>query len=188
MRYFFRSRIPEPRTVLLVESGSRSVMEKAYARMTPIFSQARFELCTCFPGVPAPGGFERVYRVTEATDAASKWNMLLAMRRSRPPVAALLFTTDPILFRWKLLLMLLLPSKLLVVNENADFFWLDWSNRDLIRRFLGARLDVEGAELLRAAFRLLLFPFAFTFLACYALFAYLGRWLRLLSWSLSRRS
>ena len=114
--------------------------------------------------------------------------MLLAMRRSRPPVAALLFTTDPILFRWKLLLMLLLPSKLLVVNENADFFWLDWSNRGVIRRFLGARLDVEGAELLRAAFRLLLLPFAFTFLACYALFAYLGRWLRLLSWSLSSRS
>ena len=188
MRYFFRSRIPEPGTVLLIESGSRSVMEKAYARMRPLFSQARFELCTCFPGVPAPGDFERVYRVPEAADAASKWKMLLTMRRSRPPVAVLLFTSEPILLRWKLLLMFLLPSKLLVVNENGDFFWLDWSNRAIIRRFLGARLDVEGAELLRSACRVLLFPFVLAFVGCYALFAYLGRWLRLLSWSLLRRS
>ena len=174
--------------MLLVESGSRLVMEKAYARMRPIFSQARFELCTCFPGVPSAGVFERVYRVTEAPDAASKWKMLLAMRRSQAPVAALLFTGEPILLRWKLLLMFLLPSKLLVVNENGDFFWLDWSNRASIRRFLGARLDVEGAELLRTAFRLVLLPFVFLLLACYALFAYLGRWLRVLSWSLSRRN
>ena len=174
--------------VLLVESGSRSVMERAYARMRPIFSRARFELCTCFPGVPAPGGFERVYRVTEAPDVASKWKMLLAMRRSRASVAGLLFTRESVLLRWKLLLMFFLPSKLLVVNENGDFFWLDWSNRASILRFLGARMDVEGAELLRTAFRLLLLPFVFLLLACYALFAYLGRWLRVLSWSLLRRS
>ena len=188
MRYFLRSRIPEPTIVLLVESGSRCVMEKAYARMRLIFPQAHFELCTCFPGVPSPSGFERVYRVAEAPDGASKWKMLLAMRRSRPQVAALLFTGEPVMVRWKLVLMLLLPSKLLVVNENGDFFWLDWSNRAVLGRFLRSRLDVEGAELLRAICRLLVLPFLFTFLAAYALLAYLGRWLRLLSWSLSRRS
>ena len=44
MRYFFRSRIPEPRSVLLIESGSRWILEKAYASMRTIFPQARFDL------------------------------------------------------------------------------------------------------------------------------------------------
>ncbi len=187
MRYFFRSRIPEPHRVLLVESGSRWILEKAYARMRAIFPQARFDLCTCFPGAPAPGGFERVFRVTEAPGLVSKWRLALAMRRSRPPIAALLFTREEILLRWKVLLLFLLPSKLLVVNENGDFFWLDWSNREVLRQFLGARAGLDGLELFRAAVRVLLWPFVFLFLAGGALLAYLGRWTRLLYWSLSRR-
>lgn len=187
MKYFFRRRIPEPERVLLVESGSRRILEKAYERMRALFPQARFELCTCYPDVPAPGGFERVFRVTDAPDTLGKLKMALAMRRARPPIAALLFTGEPILVSWKLLLMLLLPSKLLVVNENGDFFWLDWSNRHAMRQFLAARAGVDGSEVLRITCRVLSFPFVFLFLAGNALFAYLSRWLRLLSWSLSRR-
>lgn len=186
MRYFFRSRIPHATQVLLIESGSRWVLEKAYARMRSIFTEARFDLCTCFPETPSPGGFERVFRVTEAQDTAAKLKMLWAMLRSRPPVAALLCTREAILFPWKIALALLLPSKLVVVNENGDFFWLDWSNHAVLRQFLGARLGVDGSEVLRAAGRVLFFPAVLAFLAVYALAAYAGRWARLLRWRLSR--
>ena len=188
MRYFFRRYIPEPRRVLLVESGSRRIMEKAHARMRSIFPQARYDLCTCFPGAPASICFDRIFRVTEAPDILSKWRMALAMRRSRPSIAALLYTGEPILFPWKILLMALLPSKLLVVNENGDFFWLDWRNRAVFGQFLGARVGVNGPDLLRAACRLLFFPVALTFLLLNALVAYLGRWSRLLYGSLRRRT
>jgi len=188
MRYFFRRRIPEPERVLLVESGSRAILEKAYARMRALFPEARFDLCTCYAGEPAPGGFQRVFRVTDAPDTLGKLKMALAMRRARPPIAALLFTGEPILGPWKLLLALLLPSKLLVVNENGDFFWLDWSNRATMSQFLAARAGVDGSEVFRIACRVLLFPFIVLFLAVNTLVAYLGRWMRLLSWNLSRRN
>jgi len=187
MRFFFRRRIPPVNRVLLVESGSRWILEKAHERMRSIFPQARYDLCTCFPGEPAPGGFDHVFRVTEARGSLSRLKMALAMRRLRPAAAALLFTGEPIMLPWKLLLMLLLPSKVLVVNENADFFWLDWGNRAIARQFLVVRAGVNGAEFLRAACRLLLLPLVFVFLAVNALFAYAVRWARLLSWRFCRR-
>ncbi len=162
-------------------------MEKAYARMRSIFPQARFDLCTCFPGLPADGSFDTVFRVTDAGDALSKGRMVLAMRHARPSIAALVFSGEAILLPWKLLLMLLLPSKLLVVNENGDFFWLDWSNRAVLREFLRVRFGVDGLELLRACYRALILPLSVLFLAVLALFSYLGRWTRLLYWSLTGR-
>lgn len=185
MRYFLRGRIPDAQRVLLVESGSRWVLEKAYARMRSIFPGARFDLCTCFSGEPAPGGFENVYRVTDAPGTVAKVKMLLAMRRSRAPIAALVFSREPILLPWKLALMALLPAKLLVVNENGDFFWLDWRNRTVLKQFMGSRMGVDGLELLRTVSRVLVFPLVFVFLALGALAAYSRRWLRLLGWSLS---
>lgn len=187
MKYFFRRHIPRADRVLLVESGSRWILEKAWERMRPIFPGARYELCTCFPGEPSPGGSERTFRVTEAPGVGGKLRMLLAMRRSRTPVAALLFTTERILLPWKLALLFVLPSKLLIINENADFFWLDRSNLAVIRRFLAVRAGVNGAELLRAVFRVAVFPLAFVFLAGSALVAHTVRWWRLLSWNISRR-
>jgi hypothetical protein len=187
MRYFLRRHIPQPERVLLVESGSRWILEKAWERMRAIFPGARYDLCTCFPGEPAPGGCQRVFRVTEAGGLTGKLRMLLAMRRAAAPIAALLFTTEPILRTWKLALLLLLPSKLLIVNENADFFWLDRSNLGVIRQFMAVRAGVGGAEFLRSAFRIAVFPFVLIFLAISALCAYAVRWTRLLVWSLSRR-
>jgi len=187
MRYFFRRHIPQADRVLLVESGSRATLEKARQRMEAIFPGARYELCTCYPGEPAPGGFTRVFRTTEAPGLAGKLRMLMAMRRSRAPVAAVMFSDEQILFRWKLLLLFLLPSKLLIVNENADFFWLDRSNFSMIRQFLSVRAGVNGPEFLRTICRLAVFPLAMLFLACSALGAYLRRWFRLLFWAVSRR-
>jgi hypothetical protein len=188
MRFFLRSRIPAPGRVLLVESGSRAVLEKAWERMRAIFPGARYDLCTCFAGEPQPGGLECVFRVTGAARAGGKRKMLLAVCRRRPAIAALLFTGEPILLRWKLALLLLLPSKVLVVNENGDFFWLDWSNRRVMAQFLASRAGLNGFRLLRSTCRALVFPFVLLFLLVNALVAYTRRWLRLLAWRFGRRS
>ena len=182
MKLFLTARIPEATRVLLVESGSRAVLERALVRMRLIFPHARFELCTCFHGWPTAQPIERVWRVTEAPGFFSKCGLALRIARSRPPIAALLFSGEPIMFNWKLALLLLLPSKLLVVNEHGDFFWLDRANLAVLRQFLGARWGVSGEELVRSLCRSVSFPFVFLFLLLGAAVAYLKRWLRLLMW------
>ena len=81
----------------------------------------------------------------------------------------------------------LFPAKVLIVNENADFFWLDWDNRRTLRRFLAIRWGVNRDEVLSTALRALVFPLTLLFLIFTALFLYFRRWRRLLLWKLRPR-
>ena len=152
--------------------------------MTRGFPGARLELCTCFSGLPA-AEFDRVWRVTEAPSLGAKWSMARAIAGSRPPVAAMLFSGEPILFYWKAALLLLLPSKILLINENGDFFWLDRPNLPTLRQFVGARLGMNGEGMLRGVCRVVSFPFVLAFLMLAGAFTYLMRWTRLLYWKLT---
>src|SRR5712672_1807681 len=129
MKYFFSGAGPAATRILLVESGSRRVMERAIAGMERGFPGASLELCTCYPGTPAASAaFGKVWRVTDAPSFGAKWKMARTIAASQPPIAALLFSGEPVMFNWKMILLFLLPSKILLVNENGDFFWLDRPN------------------------------------------------------------
>ena len=184
MKLFLTGRIPEVTRILLVESGSREVMQRGLVSLFRVFPEAQFDLCTCFPGLPAVGPptppIARVWRVTEAQSLASKLGLVFHIARTRPPVAALLFSGEPIMLKWKLLLLLLLPSKMLVVNEHGDFFWLDRTHMSTVRQFLGARWGVNGDDLVRGMCRRAAFPFVFLFLLIAGMVTYTMRWLRLL--------
>lgn len=186
MKWILSGRIPDPARILLVESGTRSAMERAVAMMHHHFPAARFDLCTCFPGVPVGPPFGQVWRVPEARSLGAKLSLARQIAGTRPPIAALIFSGEPIMFNWKLLLLLLLPSKIIIINEHGDFFWLDRKHLSVLRSFVGARLGVGGDALFRALFQVLLFPFVFLYLAGYALVTYLARWTRLLVWKVSR--
>jgi hypothetical protein len=185
VRFFFNTRVPEAASILMVESGSRHVLERAMSGLSKIFPESQFDLCTCFPGLP-PAPVHHVWRVTEAHSLSAKLGMAMRIRRSRPPIAAVLATGEPVMFNWKILLLLLLPSKIIVVNENGDFFWLDRSNLSILRQFLGARWGVNGEEMVRAFCRLLAFPFVLLFLLVSGLITYVKRWVRLAFWRLHR--
>jgi hypothetical protein len=185
MRWFLSGRVPPPERILLVESGSRHLLERAAAEMSRHFPEARFDLCTCFPGAPAAPAVDRVWRVNEARSLGAKLSMAGSIVRARPPIAALLFSGEPVMLNWKLLLLLALPSKIIVVNEHGDFFWLDRKHLTVVRTFLGARMGVGGDAFLRAIFQILVFPIVFLYLVCYTLVTYLARWTRLLLWRLT---
>lgn len=185
MRWFLSGRVPDPARILLVESGSRHLLERAVAEMIRHFPNARFDLCTCFPGVIETVPVDHVWRVNEARSFGAKLGLARAVVRTRPPIAALLFSAEPVMFNWKVLLLALLPSKIIVINEHGDFFWLDRKNLKILRSFVGARLGVGGDAFLRAIFQLLVFPFTFLYLVFYALVTYLARWTRLLLWKVS---
>lgn len=186
MKWILSGRIPDPTRILLVESGTRTALERAMASMHRHFPAAQFDLCTCFPGLPQAAPVQQVWRVTEARSVGAKLALARRIAATRPPIAALIFSGEPIMFNWKLLLLLLLPSKTIIINEHGDFFWLDRKHLSVLRSFVGARLGVGGDALFRAIFQVLLFPFVFVYLAGYAVVTYLARWTRLLVWKVSR--
>lgn len=185
MKWFLSGRAPHATKILLVESGSRHLLERAVAEMSRHFPAAKFDLCTCYPGVLETAAVDQVWRVNEVRSFGAKLSMARAVLRTRPPIAALLFSGEPVMFNWKMLLLAALPSKIIVINEHGDFFWLDRKNLTLLRSFVGARLGVGGDAFLRAFSQVLVFPFVFLFLVFYTLVTYLARWTRLLLWKVS---
>ena len=129
MRYFFRRKVPQAGDILLIESGSRQVSTRALEGIKRIFPQARYHLCTCLPETP-PDSYASVFRASDYPSGISKLKLLFWFRRQRWPVMAVLCTGEPLLLRWKLIAGLIVPAKVLIVNEHADFFWLN----DLLHR------------------------------------------------------
>ncbi len=181
MRYFFRRKIPAATDVLLIESGSPEVAQRALQRIRGIFPGARYHLCTCQPEAPAES-FANVFRVTDYSTGWQKLRLLFSFGRREWNVLVILCTGEPILWRWKLLALLIVPAKVLVVNENADFFWLDWGNRRTLRSLVGIRWGVNLEEFFYTLLRGLIFPLTFLFLLATAGLLYLRRAWRLAVW------
>src|SRR5262249_49862777 len=96
----------------------------------------------------------------------------------------ILCTGEPIMFYWKMLAAILLPSKVLVINENADYFWLDVGHRKNLRQLLGDRWGVNLEEVFWTLLRAIVFPATLLILLLTAFFLYARRWWRLLSWKI----
>lgn len=180
MRYFFRRRVPEFSRVLLIESGSRHIAE----RLLPVLYERpgleRLDLVTCFPGLPA--GFDaaagRVWRVTDYPDRASRARFLRELAAERHRIAVVLSTGEPIMTKWKWLLVARLPVKVLIANENCDYFWLDYSNWRIMRHFVLVRLGLSGAGAVSSLGRLAVFPFTLGYLVLYTAMVHLRRRVR----------
>jgi hypothetical protein len=181
MRFFFRRRVPELERVLLIESGSRHILEAFLRRFQANHPEVRgFDLVTCFDGVPSPleSRGARVWRVSDYGGAAARRRLLRELREAGHPAAAMLCSGEPIMTRWKWALAALLPVKVLVVNENADYFWLDRSNWKIIRHFVLFRAGLTGAGAVRTAAGIVAFPFVLAYLLGYTGWVHLRRALR----------
>ncbi|MBI2818290.1 MAG: hypothetical protein HYX72_15265 [Acidobacteria bacterium] len=187
MRYFFRRKIPDAADVLLIESGSPDVARRALERIRTIFPSARYHLCTCHL-LPPEALFATVYQASEYPTGWQKLNLVLSFCRRGWSVLVILCTGEPILWRWKMLALLLMPAKVLVVNEHADFFWLDWGHRRTLRKLAGIRWGVNLEDICFTTLRALVFPLTFFFLLASAGFLYLRRARRLLWWKLKATS
>jgi len=190
MKYFFRRKFPGADDVLLIESGSPEVARRALVRIRALFPNARYHLLTCWPETTqecrfAPAGlYWSVFRAADYPTGWGKLRLLLSLARRKWRVLAILCTGEPVLWRWKMLALALFPSKVLIVNENADFFWVDWAHRRHVRQFLAIRWGVNRDEITATALRALVFPLTLLFLILTALYLYARRWRRLLVWRL----
>jgi len=128
--------------------------------------------------------YQSVFRASDYPAGLDKIRLLSSLARRRWRVLVILCTGEPFLWRWKLLALAIFPSKVLIANENADFFWLDWAHRRNLRQFLGVRWGVNLDQIAATVLRALVFPFTLLFLLLTALYLYTRRWRRLLLWKL----
>jgi hypothetical protein len=186
MRWFLSRTVPVPTRVLVLESGPRAVAERLIPRLREVFGQQTpIDLLTCLPSDPVslrpePGPHEpQVWRVTDCVDRRSRRRLLREIRSRRYPVTAVLCANSPLMASWRTAALLLFPSKFLIVNENADFFWLDRGHwRNLLRLWMH-HSGVFEESAVRAAARLAAFPFTLVFLLGYAGYVHLVRGVRL---------
>lgn len=182
MRHFFGRRLPPFTRMLLVESGSRAVLEAAIPRFRSVYGgEVGFDLLTCLPGVPRvlDAATTRVFRVTDCRSRADRRRLLAVLRAQHYPLLGIICSDEPVMTPWKAAATVLLPAKVVVFNENADFFWLDWSHRQAIRQFVLYRAGLleEGAA--RKLAQLAAFPFILAYLLLYAGWVHLRRGVRL---------
>ncbi len=181
MRYFLTRRLPQAESILLVESGSRSLLEGLVPGLRDIWGPDVFiDLVTCFSKLPA--GFDlantRVFRVTEYRGRKGRTQLYRQLAKNRYTILGIICSGEPIMAKWKWMLALRLPVKIFVINENGDYFWLDWGHLGPIREFVFLRSGLSGAGAVRTLARLLCFPFTFVYLLLYATTVHARRALR----------
>jgi hypothetical protein len=184
LRYFFRRHLPPVTRILLIESGSRSLIEHVIPTLRAIFGDSvELDLVTCYAGVPkgfdegAPG---KVFRVTEYGGPAGRNALWADVAARNYPIAGMICAAEPIMTKWKWWLGAKLPSKLFIINENGDWFWLDRIHWRLIVKFAFYRAGLTGSAAVPALVRLVLFPLTLTYLLLYAGWVHFRRRLRTL--------
>jgi hypothetical protein len=144
-----------------------------------LFGEAlEIDLVTCYPGVPK-GVNGRVLRVTDYGGGAGRSQLWKHLSDREYPIAGLICSAEPIMTKWKWWLAAKLKSKCFVVNENGDYFWLDWAHRGLIRRFIAYRAGLSGSAAVPTLVRFLMFPLTLAYLILYASTVHLRRRIRL---------
>jgi|HigsolmetaAR201D_1030396.scaffolds.fasta_scaffold07638_2 hypothetical protein len=177
MRYFFRKHIPAPERILLVESGSRFLFENLLPGFYSTPETRRIDLVTCFAG--SPNGFRndmgKIYRVADFAGKEGRARLYDELKRNQYTTIGIICSGEPLMTKWKWMLAARVPAKLLIVNENSDYFWVDYSNWRTIRHFFLYRAGLSGAEAVPTLARLALFPFTLLYLVIYAAAVHLRR-------------
>lgn len=178
MRYFFRRHVPPTERILLIESGSRSLLERLIPLLGSQFGEhVEIDVVTCYAGQPE--GLRGVaFNVNDYGGGAGRTRLAADLAERGHAVVGIICSAEPIMTKWKWWLGAKLPAKLFIINENGDYFWLDWSHASTIRQFAFYRAGLTGSSAVPSLVRLILFPLTFSFLALYALIVHSRRWLR----------
>jgi hypothetical protein len=179
LRYIFSQTNPGFVRVLLVESGSRAVLDRLVpALYEKIGEQMELDLITCHAGEPL--GFRgRVWRVSDYPNNTARRQLAEELIAREYSLTGILCTGEPIMTKWKWALAARIPAKLFLINENADLMFFDWANRAHLRRLALMRSGLTGGLALSTIAGVLSFPFSLLYLLMFAAVVHLRRGLRL---------
>jgi len=177
VRYFFG---PEPALtrVLFIESGSRALAERTFLPLQALWGpDVQVDLVTCYGGAPA--GFAEVFRIADYGGRPGRQRLVRELRARGYSAAGMICSGESIMTKWKWMIAARVPAKFFIVNENADYFWVQRQNLPVIRRFALVRAGLAGEGSVRTLIRLILFPFSLLFLILYAGFVHARRRVRM---------
>lgn len=181
MRYFFNNYIPDFQRILLVESGSRALLNEFIPRFAREYApHCRIDLVTCFADVPTgfTGQGGTVYDVADYAGREGRQRLYEKLRTNDYDIIGIICAEEPIMTKWKWALAWQVPAKLFLLNENGDFFWFDISNWRIIWQFIIVRAGLSGAGAVTTVGRLFLFPFTLLYLSLFAAAVHLRRKVR----------
>jgi hypothetical protein len=169
MRLVFRPIGVEMSRILVVESGPRPVAERFLAHLYASHPAQRVDLLTCLDGEPASLQRDRgsVISVHSHRGFAARHALIRGFARVGYDVVAIFCTGHNVMTRWKWAVVLGVPAKVLIVNENADYFWLDSGNFANMRALITHRLNWHAAASPGLFFELLAYPFVLLYLLAY---------------------
>ena len=180
VRYFLSRRLPSPDAILLVESGSREILERVIPGLRETWGpEVAIDLVTCYS--KRPRGLDeaaRVYRVTEFRGRQGRKRLYRELRANRYGLMGVICSGEPLMTKWKWALGWKIPAKIFVINENGDYFWLDRGHLDLLRQFVILRAGLAGTGAVRTLARVFSFPFTLAYLLLYATTVHARRALR----------
>jgi hypothetical protein len=114
--------------VLLVESGARPIAEKFLAHLYSAHPAQHVDVLTCYEGEPANFDNSRGRVISIHTAQGSRLSFVDGLAGNRYHMIAILCSGESIMTQWKWAVGTRIPAKLLIVNENADYFWFDAGN------------------------------------------------------------
>ncbi len=163
--------MPSTAAILLVESGSRRLLEKVIPGLRESWGPETFiDLVTCYSGLPR--GFDsprtRVYRVTDYRGRRGRRRLYRELAANRYRILGIVCSGEPVMAKWKWALALRVFAKVFVINENGDYFWLDRKHLNPIRQTILLRAGLSGTGAVRTLARVVSFPFTLTYLLLYA--------------------
>jgi len=181
VKYFFTRRLPDVDSILLVESGSRGVLEKVVPGLRQTWGAGvRIDLVSCYANLPQ--GFDAattsVYRVSDYRGREGRRKLYRELRGRHYSLMGIVCSEEPLMLKWKWALTARVPAKVFVINENGDYFWLDRMHLKPIRNFVLLRAGLAGSGAVRTLARVVSFPFTLLFLLLYATTVHTRRALR----------
>lgn len=181
MRYVLRRGHPPVSAILLVESGSRHLLERVLPNLRQNWGPDIFiDLVTCYSGLPE--GFRpettRVYRVGDYRGRPLRRQLYRELQKNGYTFCGIICSDEPVMMKWKWALALRVPAKVFIINENADYFWFDRQNWNKVRIVALQRSGLAGAGAVRTLAQLVAFPFTLLYLLLYATAVHTRRVLR----------
>jgi hypothetical protein len=178
LRHFLSPYIPDSPRILLIESGPRIAIERAILHLRDHFGQdVEMDLVTCYAGEPS-GFHGRIFNVNDYGGAAGRDVLWAALAQRKYSAAGVVCAAVPIMTKWKWWLAFKVPAKIFIINENADYFWLDRAHFRQLRKFVTYRLGISGSAAVPSLVRLAFFPVTLAYLLLYAGTVHLRRKLR----------
>jgi hypothetical protein len=181
VRYFLTGRQPKVNAILLVESGTRGLLEGVIGGLRQTWGDSVFiDLVTCYAALPK--GFEphntRVYRVGDYRGRVARRKLYRELAANGYSMMGIICSGEVVMNKWKWVLAARIPAKIFIINENGDYFWLDRLHFGALRQFVLFRSGLAGSGAVRTLVRLISFPFALLYLLLYATAIHARRALR----------